>query len=116
MRLGWVQACSAHMWELCNRPSRMWNDSFTHPCLRRQDGRAFVQLRFSDPSQALALAWSPGDTPLAELVAAALHLGSVHAVLSLLLALPRQQAGGIPAEAEPADEIQLLEKRLGGAR
>ena len=75
MRFGWVQGSSVHRWEVCNRPARIFGDRTRHPCARRRDDRAFVQLRhLGDRVQAMALAWAPLHLSLRAPVAAAMAL------------------------------------------
>ena len=75
MRLGWVQGASAHMWEVCNRPVPVYNDTGYHPCIRTPGGDAFVQLRyFDDNNPALALAWAAPRVKIKKLTEGALFL------------------------------------------
>lgn len=113
LRLGWVQASAAHMWEICNRPAGLAGDEYRHPCLARKDGRAFAQVRFEGVTEGLALAWSEPEVPLAQLLAAALHLGAGHGLARLLVALPAQAALDLPAEAQPAGQSRVVERPVG---
>ena len=112
MRLGWVQACSTHMWEICNRPIQVANERWFHPCLVGDDRTAFVQIRYRDSSQALALAWASPKLPMDELIAAAQHLGAGSSVSRLLLALHPEETGYMPEGAEPAGEICVMENAV----
>jgi GNAT superfamily N-acetyltransferase len=79
MRLGWAQACSAHMWSLCNRPMRLAGEEpARHPCASRADGTAHVQLRYCPQAgqSALAIAWAPRAMSLRTLRSAAMALAS----------------------------------------
>lgn len=111
MRLGWVQACAAHMWEICNRPCVLANEVWRHPCLKAPGADAWVQLRCGDATQALALAWADRDAPLEELLAAAHALASRRGIESLVLALPPGDRGGIDGAA-PAGEVCVLERSV----
>lgn len=112
LRLGRVQACSTHMWEICNRPGEAAGDTFSHPCLMRSDGQAYVQLRFWEPSQALVVAWSKPEDAIEELLAAAMHLGSICSISFLAIVLRKEDAGSLPEDAESCDEIPVVEKLL----
>lgn len=112
MRLGWVQACSAHMWEIANRHCATAGDTMRHPCAARGDRQAYAQLRYWEPSHALAIAWAGPEVPLDELVQACLHLASAHSIASLLLALRDSEAGSALASAEPAGETPFLTRSL----
>ncbi len=77
MRLGWAQACSAHMWSICNRPIRLAGEAPSeHPCARRVDGKAYVQLRYCPQAgpAALGIAWAPRAVRLETLCAVAMAL------------------------------------------
>ena len=110
MRFGWVQACSTHMWEICNRPAELAGNAFFHPCLMRRDGQAYVQLRFSDSLQAVVLAWSRPEVSFEELLTAAHHLGSSYSISCFLLAFRQEEVGSQPNDTEPGDEIPILER------
>ena len=86
MRIGWTQACSTHMWELCNRPGEIAGWEWQHPCVVQLGGQQYVQLRFRDKSSALVIAWSHPDVPIDDLVTAAHSLGRCHDVTHLILA------------------------------
>lgn len=87
MRLGWLQAGSAHNWSLANRPVRVAGDLGCHPCLCRADGRAYVQLRYWEghSMDALVLAWAAASVGMAELCRAAQGLAAGRPVKRLLL-------------------------------
>lgn len=69
MRFGWVQGSSAHMWEICNRPGQVAGDRWRHPCARRADGKAYVQLRHLDSEiPTMALAWATHGCDVGELL------------------------------------------------
>ena len=80
----------------------------SHPCTVGSDGKAFVQLRFADRAEALAVAWSRTDVPFEELLETAHHLGGAHSISRLLLAIRRDDAGRLPEGAEGVDEIPIL--------
>lgn len=86
MRLGWAQASSAFMWELCNRPIRVaggWED---HPCCRRDDGLAWVQLHYHGPTAGgLVIAWADASVSVEELVRTSQALAHPSRSLSFLL-------------------------------
>lgn len=87
MRLGWLQAGSAHNWSLANRPVRAAGDLGCHPCVCRADGRAYVQLRYweGDPMDALVLAWAAPSVGMADLCEAAQALAAGRPIERLLL-------------------------------
>ncbi len=88
-RLGWAgQAASAFMWDLCNWPICIAGDKAAYPCARRQDGRAYAQLRWIGGDGALALAWAGAEVPLAELIAACQALAAAIKVANLTLSAP----------------------------
>jgi len=83
MRIGWVQASSAHMWELCNRPARIAGEGIQHPCAMARSGDAYVQLRYLGTEllrslgigeTAMALAWARATTRVEVLARAAMAL------------------------------------------
>lgn len=76
LRMGLMQACSRHMWELANRPFTVWGSEWQHPCLARTDGRGYVQLRYRDTNQAYILAWGSDEVSWGELYRVSHQLGS----------------------------------------
>jgi ribosomal protein S18 acetylase RimI-like enzyme len=113
MRLGWVQACSVHMWEICNRPVQIAEDStFEHPCLMKDDGMAYVQLRFTSHEEALVVAWSTVGSPLKELFLAAQSLGIRYSIQRLMSAVRIDEVPALPTETELMERIPILEKPL----
>ena len=88
MRLGWAQACSAHMWSMCNRPIRLVGEEpDRHPCARRTDAQAYVQVRYCPHagSTGLVIAWAPHATSLRPLCTVAMALANDLPVSKLLL-------------------------------
>lgn len=113
MYLGWVQACPAHMWEICNRPAVIAGDeTWYHPCAVGPGRQAHVQLRYRDASQALVLAWSASAANVGELLLVARHLAARRGVTQLLLALHPETALPSRVTAEPAGTIAVLERPL----
>lgn len=113
MRLGWVQGCSMHMWEISNRPVRLYGErNFRHPCVVRQDGKAYVQLRFRARSQGLVLAWSEIGTPIGELIQVACALAATHAVTGLLIAVLVSDMAQVPAGAMLSDRNWVWSRTL----
>ena len=111
LRLGWVQACSSHMWEICNQPAVLATEAWSHPCLVATGAAAYVQIRYRDDSQALPVAWANRDTPLEALLAAAQALASARQIKSLLLAVGPEDKVQI-ADAEPAGEILVMARPI----
>jgi GNAT superfamily N-acetyltransferase len=98
MRLGWVQASSTFMWELCNRPVRLAGEQAHHPCARRTgDGApAYVQLRhlgaFKD---ALVLAWGQDSEAVHDYLPVGRALAQGLPVDTLSVVLPEAEATGV---------------------
>jgi GNAT superfamily N-acetyltransferase len=95
MRLGWVSACSAFMWETCNRPAQVAGERVCHPCVRCMDGDAdaYVQLRHWDAAEeALALAWGQGAQAVQAYLAVAMALAQGGAINTLSVVLPETEA------------------------
>ncbi|HUW82803.1 MAG TPA: GNAT family N-acetyltransferase [Phycisphaerae bacterium] len=93
MRVGWVQGCSAHMWEVCNRWVRIAGDKVRHICARRRDGQAYVQLRYLGAGDAaMALAWAPAEFDLPAMMAAATGLARPLPVTSLTITVLQNES------------------------
>jgi GNAT superfamily N-acetyltransferase len=101
LRLGRVQASSAHLWEIANRPLREAAGSdMRHPAARSADGRAFVQLRMrrGRPS-AFALAWAEPRRSLSALVAVATAMAG-----------PSSERLGLTVDSREAGRLVGLER------
>lgn len=86
--LGWVQACSQHMWEVCNRPTPVYGEKQYHPAARKLDASAYVQLHYYEgSSQALAVGWAL-QPRYSELVTVAMSLAHRNGVKKLTVAVP----------------------------
>ena len=108
MRCGLVQGASAHMWEICNRPVKLFGEREQRPCARRSDGKAYVQLRYlgDESGGALALAWAETSAGMDELVQAASACAHGLPVETLKLTVGEEEAsacaswpGAVPAGA-----------------
>ncbi len=91
MCLGWAQACSTHMWSVCNRPIRLVGEEPSrHPCARRDDGQAYAQVRYCPQagSTGLVIAWAPRTTSLSPLCKVAMALAKDLPVRKLVLMSP----------------------------
>ncbi|MBT3342648.1 MAG: GNAT family N-acetyltransferase [Gemmatimonadetes bacterium] len=108
MRLGWVQACSSHMWEICNHHAVLADEAWHHPCLTSRTSPAYVQLRYRDTSTAMPVAWAAPETPLEALIAAAQALASAQQIRELLLAIGPGEAASIPGVVS-AEDIPIME-------
>jgi hypothetical protein len=112
MRLGWVQACSVHMWEICNRPVVLAGEPWSHPCARSEGGAGYVQLRFSGVTEALALAWASQEVPTGDLVRVAQAMAWARGLGSLILAhAPGEGNSGTEDRSE--EWIAVMELPLG---
>ena len=77
MRLGWAQACSAHMWSIANRPTLLAGEEPSrHPCARHVDGKGYVQVRYCPQAgrSGLVIAWAPRSIRLKTLCSVAMAL------------------------------------------
>jgi GNAT superfamily N-acetyltransferase len=100
MRMGRIQASSAHLWEIANRRMREAGEAnpLRHPAVRSADGRAFVQLRLPPgATSTYVLAWAAPSRSITTLVAAATALAG-----------PGVERVGIHVEAEEADGLTDL--------
>ena len=105
MRLGWVQGCSKHMWEIANRGVRIAGSQVRHPCAGRSDDQGYVQLRYlGTENEAMALAWASGNIKLAELTRVARRLAQSLPVDSLSLTLLQREKAQLEPQAELVDE------------
>jgi hypothetical protein len=101
------------MWEICNRPVQIAEDpTFEHPCLMKDDGTAYVQLRFTNHEEALVVAWSTTDNSLQELFLVAQSLGERHSIHRLMSAVRVDEISALPTEVELMERIPILEKPL----
>jgi hypothetical protein len=76
------------MWQICNRPVRVTGQKTRHPCARRDEGNAYVQLRhLGDAGEALALAWASMGVELDELLSVAQALAQSLPVRSLTVSV-----------------------------
>ena len=112
MRLGWVQASSTFMWELCNRPVRMAGAQAHHPCGKRTGtgAPAYVQLRhLGGFKETLVLAWGPGSEAAEDYLPAAMALAQGLAVDTLRVVLPETEAIGVAKCGRLVDQQPLWE-------
>ena len=101
------------MWEICNRPVHIAEDpTFEHTCLMKDDGTAYVQLRFTNHEEALVVAWSTAGNTLKELFLAAQSLGVRHSIHGLMSAVRVDEISVLPTEVELMERIPILEKPL----
>lgn len=107
MRIGWTQASSRHMWELCNRPMPPTGATYRHPAARTKN--AWIQLRHSDADWALAVAWVnnavESDRLVKEICALAYDQEIERVACWFRLA-------EMPAGKEPATVSPVLERRI----
>jgi GNAT superfamily N-acetyltransferase len=115
MRIGWEQACSQHMWEICNRPAIIAGETWQHPCASRTDEQAWVQLRFQDTTQALAIAWASPSIDLQELITASQHLAAHYGVQESLLTLSPSERHDPPRGTAAAGTAKVIERPLAGS-
>ena len=81
------------MWELCNRPLRVFGDTGRHPCATREDGRAFVQLRHLDEGyETLAIAWAQPEDEFAPLLDIAMALAAPLPISEIAIPVPERDA------------------------
>lgn len=100
LRIGLMQACSRHMWELANRPFVVVGSEWHHPCLVRTDVKAYVQLRYRNTDQAYVLAWGSDGVSLGELCAASRQLGSQRGIGELYFVVRSDSVGAAFGNSE----------------
>jgi len=112
LRIGWMQACSRHMWETANRPYTMWGEKWHHPCLSRTDSRAYVQLRYCCTSQAFALAWGSEEVSWGELCRISQLLGSKCGIGELYFVVRSDSTGAVFGDSELVARDMVVERML----
>lgn len=112
-RLGWAgQACSAHMWEVCNKPVLVAGDVQRYLTAKHHGGDAYVQLRYTGGKTVLAVAWAAASISRHELTDVVMALATKIPVRAVCISYPEESrpTEQVPGSAESLPGLEVWSK------